>query len=67
MDLLATGTTINASQGAIITATCMRVASMSVAAYEYVANSISLSVVVPHVLPAISLPSLWSIGCTSLL
>jgi hypothetical protein len=67
MDLLATGTSINASQGAITTATSMRVAPMSVAAYEYAVKCISLSVVVTHVLPAISLPSLWNIGCTTLL
>jgi hypothetical protein len=67
MGLLATITNINPSQGAIRTATSIRIASMSIAAYEYAANYISLSIIITHVLPAISLPSHWSIGYTSLL
>jgi hypothetical protein len=67
MALLATITNINPSQGAVTAATSIRIASMSIAAYEYAANCISLSIIITHVLPAISLPFHWNIGYTSLL
>jgi hypothetical protein len=58
----AANTSIALSDGAITVATNLRIASLSIAAYEYVA-SISLPLVVTHTWPAISSPSLWNIGC----
>jgi hypothetical protein len=62
MDIFATNTTATLSDGAAVTNAHLRVASLSIAAYEYVSGSVSL-LIVTHIRPAISLPSLWNIGC----
>jgi hypothetical protein len=67
MDILTTATNINPNQGSLAIATYLRVASMSIAAYEYVASRISPPLIVTHVRPATSAPSLWNFDCTSLL
>jgi hypothetical protein len=59
MDIFATNT--NASGEA--TATTLRTASLSIAAYEYVFSCVSPPLIVTHIRPAISLPSLWNIDC----
>ena len=67
MERLATATNITPNQGLLAAATNLRVASMSIAAYEYVASRISPLLIVPRIRLAISSPSLWNFGCTSLL
>jgi hypothetical protein len=67
MDVLVVATNIYPSQSAITTATCVRVAAISIAAYECVFLPVSLLPIASHVWPAISLPSLWNFGSTSLL
>jgi hypothetical protein len=51
------------SPEALAVTTNLRVVSISIAAYEYVATWPSLSLIVAHILPAIYLPSLGNIGC----
>jgi hypothetical protein len=64
MDIFSTNTTATSSDNGIATATNLRVASLSIAAYEYVSSCVSPPISVIHIRPAISLPSLWNIGCT---
>jgi hypothetical protein len=49
-----TGIKIYPSQSAMTTATCLRVAAMSIAAYEYVAHFISPALIMTHIRSAIS-------------
>ena len=67
MGVLATGTTISPSQEALSADAYLRIASLSIAAYEYVANCVSLPVIMTHLRQVISSPSLRNIGCTPLL
>jgi hypothetical protein len=64
MGTAATNTTITLSDSLFTTASDLRVASLSLAAYECVASCVSLPLIVTHTRPAISSPSLWNIGCT---
>ena len=64
MDVLTIATPITPSQGALAIDTKLHIVSMSIAAYEYVANCISLLLIVTHIWPAISSPSLRNIGYT---
>jgi hypothetical protein len=66
MGMFSTNTTVTASGGAATANADLRVASLSIAAYECVSSCVSLPLIVTHILPAISLPSLWNIGCTKL-
>jgi hypothetical protein len=65
MDIFSTNTTATSSDNGLGTATNLRVASLSIAAYEYVSSCVSPPLSVTHIRPAISLPFLWNIGCTS--
>ena len=67
MERRAVATNINPNQSSLAVATNLRVVSMSIAAYEYVASRISPPLIVTHVRSATSSPSLWSFSCTSLL
>ena len=60
-------TTISPSQGALSADAYLRIASLSIAAYEYVASCVSLPFMMTHLQQVISSPSLRNIGCTPIL
>jgi len=64
IDIFSTNTTATSSDNGLTTATNLRIASLSIAAYEYVYSCVSPPISMIHIWPAISLPSLWNIGCT---
>jgi hypothetical protein len=57
---------IDPNHGALKAADYLRVASMAIAAYEYVVGIVFLTVVVTYPLPVISSPSLPNFGYTRL-
>jgi hypothetical protein len=57
---------IGPNQGALTAADHLRVASMAVAAYEYVVHKVSMTVIVTYPRPVISSLSLPNFGCTRL-
>jgi hypothetical protein len=59
------GTSTSLSPGALAVTTNLRVVSISIAAYEYVASCPSLPLIEAHILPAICLLSLGNIVCIS--
>jgi hypothetical protein len=67
MPVLITATNIYLSQSAITAATCVRVAAISIAAYECVCLLILLFPIASHVWLAISSLSLGNFGSTRLL